>query len=238
MTETKAPDGPKRRLWPQLGQLSRRRLILGLVLAPFATVFSLLGSELYLAFMVAPLPQSCSPLAQSMRPYFLSLSLVWLAIALGSPFSALILFVVKKTKPYAPFALLIWCISWSSLPLVRHFSFGRNWGLERITEKADPLIDAIESYNDTEGSYPPDLQALIPNYVNEIMYTGAVGYPDFEYERATPESHFKSYELYVRTPGGVFSLDTLIYWPEKHYPSEIHGNKVRLIEDWAYVVAD
>ncbi len=100
--------------------------------------------------------------------------LAYASIIVLAPVYSCMAILRKAPRGYLPFALLALFVSVVSLPISWHISFGRNWGLERITERAQPLIEAIESYEATEGAYPPDLQALVPGYIEEIPYTGAV----------------------------------------------------------------
>ena len=211
------------------------RLYVGGILALGAIVCSPIGIQLIMAFQVAPLPKALHPFAMFIFFVCFVFPLAWLTLALVSPPFTVIALFNRQIKPYITIAALVWLISWTSLPLARPLSSLRHRGLEKMTEKARPLIETIESYNVAEGSYPPDLQALIPRYISEIPYTGAVGYPDFEYRRPTSESLFRTYEVYVNTPSGGINFDTFVYWPEKGYPSYMYGGSIELINGWAYV---
>jgi hypothetical protein len=66
-------------------------------------------------------------------------------------------------------------------------------------------------------------------------YTGAVGYPTFEYRRVMQGSPFKQDEILVRTSPGGFTFDKLVYWPEHRYPDAMYGGEVERVRTWAYV---
>ena len=96
----------------------------------------------------------------------------------------------------------------------------------------------IEEYQRDNGGFPPALDALVPKYLDRVPYTGAVGFPEFEYRLPDEYRPFKQYEVFVRSPSTLGAHDLLIYWPEADYPLSLYGNGdegVRPINDWAYV---
>ncbi|RYG53405.1 hypothetical protein EON80_32750 [bacterium] len=104
-----------------------------------------------------------------------------------------------------------------------------------MTERSQPLIQAIENYRREHDQYPAQLSDLAPEHLLEVPYTGAVGYPQFRYKKASENSLFKSYELQIFTPVGGINFDTFNYWPEHAYPKTMYGGTVERIGDWAYV---
>jgi hypothetical protein len=121
------------------------------------------------------------------------------------------------------------------MPFGRSLDSLRKPGLERITQQARPLIKAIESFGEEEGRYPKELSELLPDYLQAIPRTGAVGYPNFRYTLAGSNTLFRSYELLVKTPVGGINWDVFVFWPENHYPDYLYGGGVERIADWAYV---
>ena len=211
--------------------MRQNRLLIGITSICITVTCGPIGWNLLLAFQVAPLPKWLHPLAVFLFMSCWILPLAWFPIALLSPLFALTAVFVKPIRPYLFIAILVWFFSWASFPVSRQSSFGRNWGLERITVQAEPLIKAIETHKIQKGEYPPDLEALLPEYIAEIPYTGAVGYPDFEYSRGESEN----YQLLVHTPMPGINFDVFVYWPKGNYPPEMYGGSVESIKDWAYV---
>lgn len=118
--------------------------------------------------------------------------------------------------------------------------------MHQATKKAQPLIDAIEKYRDEKGQYPEKLDNLVPDYLEEIPFTGMCIYPEFAYKRietvkcqprkgsAWMKMDTGGYELYVDT-ARLLSFDSFRYWPSKSYPYYMYGGIVEQISSWAYV---
>ena len=236
MTETAMKAGLPMRTWRLLWEPSMRgRLFLWSVAILISIVCGPIGHRLLLALAVAPLPELLSPIA-SFAFFALDIFVMfaWITIAGLAPAYVVTAAFGRTKQKHWILALVVWVISWGSLPVSWRYDFGKNWGLERITTEAQPLIEAIEAYHAGRGEYPPDLKTLVPEYLNEIPHTGAIAYPNFRYARAEPDSLFKTYEVLVRTSIGL-SFDVFVYWPEGNYPERMYGGWVEPISDWAYV---
>lgn len=104
----------------------------------------------------------------------------------------------------------------------------------RAAEQAEPLIAAIEQYNADHGEFPSSLDALVPNYLNEIPFTGMVGYTDFMYVRSDGETPYKGYEVFIPTSFG-WSFDRLVYWPPGSDMSKMYNfGSQDPVGDWVY----
>lgn len=231
--ETEAKIDSAKRTWKP----SKGNLILLCVGSVFLiTLCGPIGMNLVTVLLISSLPESYSGFVSFLSfVYSLFIPMVWFITALGAPLYALIMIFGRKQKKFLPFAVFIWFVVWGSLPLSWSMNSWRNPGLERITVRAQPLIEAIEAYQDETDKYPPDLEALVPEYMDEIPYTGAVGYPDFRYNRAKADSLFETYEVLVNTPPSMMGFDVFVYWPEKNYPESMYGGWVEPMKDWAYV---
>ena len=194
-----------------------------------------IGWELIRVLQVTSLDRTWHSIARFLLGLLFVLALACFVAAASSPIFTVGFLFCKKYRRYVSACLAAWVLSWSSWSLRHSFSSLRTAGLVKITQRAKPLINAIETYRQQKGHYPNQLQDLVPEFLNGIPYTGAVGYPDFEYQLAKGGSLFLSYEVRVKTPSGGINWDVFVYWPEKNYPSEMYGGSVERIGDWAYV---
>jgi hypothetical protein len=120
----------------------------------------------------------------------------------------------------------------------------RRAAFERVTQRGEPIIQAIESYRSREGGVPSSLNDLVPKHIKEIPGTGIRAYPEFEYEvplvrdeyyKELYEKHKALYELRVDCSLGGLNWDCCIYWPSEDYPESIYGGRTERIGKWAYV---
>ncbi len=145
--------------------------------------------------------------------------------------------------------LLILCAIFIMAFLATKLSQTLTWKIHkaaftRVSQRAEVIIQAIESYRTKEHKPPESLDDLVPEYIAKIPGTGIRSYPAFEY--ATPnstdqyhkkilEKHNAVYELRVNCFWGWIGLDHFIYWPSETYPDRIYGGDTELINKWAYV---
>ncbi len=110
-------------------------------------------------------------------------------------------------------------------------------GLERIMLNARPVIEAIDRYRSDIGEYPKSLAVLAPKYLPAVPATGNAIYPEYDYRLAGDGWGWTipHYELFVRTPVGIFNWDQFVYRPEHEYPQEPDGGPVERIGVWAYI---
>lgn len=162
--------------------------------------------------------------------------LLWLALRIVAPLVALI-YGWKKVWFQAAFWTIIALTAWLSWPISRapQWAQWRRAGLLSASQRAVPLIEAIEKYHRRNNRYPANLQELVPQYLPSVPATGMVSYPEFRYSAATNDSLFRQYELKIRTSSGFINFDDFFYWPEKNYPAFINRERIERIGDWAYL---
>lgn len=110
--------------------------------------------------------------------------------------------------------------------------------LERVAANAVPLIRAIDAYYSNEGEYPKELKTLVPEYLDYIPDTGALGYPEYKYEVAAFHNDLMHYELSLFKRTWTTQWDSFIYWPHRPYPEYLYQGYVHPIGDWAYIYQD
>ncbi len=182
-----------------------------------------------------------------------SIVLLWLPVVFASicayivvPLSVLaFLFIKGKVRSVSLFIGVIFLMSF----LVINISHSLSWKIrkssfERVSQRAEPIVQAIEAYRKHESKAPESLNELVPEYIDKIPGTGIRAYPVFEYEtlkgtdrhyREIFEKHNAIYELRVDCPLGGLNWDCFIYWPSESYPDKMYGGVTELINKWAYV---
>jgi hypothetical protein len=110
----------------------------------------------------------------------------------------------------------------------------RSYGFSRATQRAAPLIAAIEKYVEKEGRAPATLQALIPHYLQALP----TGLPDLEIitgDDARKGYYGNEWVLHAVVPSGIINWDRFLYFPNQLYPEDGYGGWLERIERWAYV---
>lgn len=112
----------------------------------------------------------------------------------------------------------------------------------QLAQRSQPLIQAIQQYEQTHGQPPQQLSQLVPNFISTIPRTGLGAYPDYEYvsQPVTPGNFAyprdvtgNDWLLYINT--GSLDFDIFIYLPNQQYPTNGLGGAIQRIGDWAYV---
>jgi hypothetical protein len=214
-----------------------KTVVRGCPLFLITLVINPVTSRILEVLQLASWPENDYPFAHRLFEATTYVIIVWLFIAVLTPILTLVLLVFRRTRRLSLVFFLVWLIAWVPVPINFQLDHLCDPGLSRITFAAQPLLKAIEEYQRDNGQLPPALDALVPTYLDRTPYTGAVGFPRFEYRLPNEYRSFKQYEVLVRTPSTLASHDMLIYWPEADYPLSLYGSQqVRPINDWAYVV--
>lgn len=113
----------------------------------------------------------------------------------------------------------------------------RNNAFHRLAQRSSMLVTAIENYDRSHGTLPPDLDSLVPEFLAAIPGTGMVAYPDYHYlvgDAARRYEH-NPWILTVHTPYGGINFDKFLYFPLQNYPKRGYGGWLQQMGDWAYV---
>jgi hypothetical protein len=121
----------------------------------------------------------------------------------------------------------------------------------RLTERAEPIIDALEAYHKERGAHPNALEELLPDYLAEVPLAGIRVCPEFIYLNRrevggrssdqpyrwmnSPNREVVTYDLSVslhklKIGHGIDMFYYLYYRPEEEYPSS-HQR----VSQWAIV---
>lgn len=113
-----------------------------------------------------------------------------------------------------------------------------NWGkrkarFEMVSSTGMVVVEAIQKYSVEHGAPPPNLQALVPQYLPFVPQTGLRDYPTFQYQVSANSN--APWEVRVECSSGFLNWDVFFYWPTEDYPKQIYGGSTELIGKWAYV---
>jgi hypothetical protein len=109
---------------------------------------------------------------------------------------------------------------------------------QKLAERSLPLVRAIREYEARHGTPPPDLRALVPEFLPAVPDTGMAGYPRYKYhvgEKSQKRFDGNPWALEVFTPAGGFNFDLFLYFPLQNYPQHGYGGSLERVRDWAYV---
>ncbi|MCY3003044.1 MAG: hypothetical protein NTV21_14675 [Planctomycetota bacterium] len=112
--------------------------------------------------------------------------------------------------------------------------FFREIAFHRLAKRAEPLVAAIRACEVRHGLVPPDLLALVPDFLDEIPGTGMPNCPSFQYRagRPTPESPL-CWSLEVECSRGYVNWDRFVYSPIDAGLDPSYAPVTRL-GDWIY----
>lgn len=95
----------------------------------------------------------------------------------------------------------------AGFPLVSRAS---DFALERLIRRSEPLVAALRAFEARHGQPPPNLDALVPEFLPSLPATGVPGAPNFSYELyLESETSPTPWRLGIAL-GGVFDFDELV----------------------------
>lgn len=88
---------------------------------------------------------------------------------------------------------------------------------KKTIDSADIIIASLEKYHKIKNQYPPNLEALVPDYIPVIPKPGVCSHDRFRYRSGDHVPAVSGgYRLFVYL--GVTGWTILYYWPSKNYP--------------------
>lgn len=172
---------------------------------------------------------------------FLWLQLFIMLPILAAPFGLLIAPFFVFVRHSRPFAIRVFIASAVfAVAAVTGIVLGnriRMAAFGRLADRSAPLIKAILAYESRHGTPPPDLRALVPEFISAIPATGMAAYPRYEYYSGESASGFDGnpWVVFVPTPSGGLNWDQFMYFPLQNYPQTGYGGSLERISHWAYV---
>jgi hypothetical protein len=138
-------------------------------------------------------------------------------------------------RPIALAAVTIGGMAAGFIPGLWCFGYAKQHAYSLVGPRSAALIEAIESFERTEGIPPSSLAELVPKFIPSIPSTGMAAYPDYEYAReAGPCVDGNRWHLKVDA-GELLKWDFFFYCPMKDYPTRGWGGSNEVIGDWAYL---
>ena len=119
-------------------------------------------------------------------------------------------------------------------------SLVRMQGFEQFAQRAEPLIDAIQRYDNDYDRPPETLKNLVPKYIAEIPPTGVGSAPHFGYRNLVNDKTFTDsrdrWMLQLDVGTGLGNWDVFIFLPTGEYQSSGWGrSRMKRLGRWAYV---
>lgn len=113
----------------------------------------------------------------------------------------------------------------------------RHRAFEDLAERSMALVSAIEAFELAHGSPPPDLDALVPDFLPAVPGTGLGAHPRYDYHVGEAAVRFDQnpWAIVVSVPSGGINFDTFMYFPRQNYPVRGYGGGIQRIGKWAYV---
>jgi len=154
-------------------------------------------------------------------------------------FVALVGFFFRRTRRLAVVAVIGVLFYLLSIPA--SMDLGYKLKMNELRERIDrsqPLIEAIQAYEERNGTPPPSLEALVPEFLAGISDTGIGLSPEYEYivgEKAIKLYHNNPWVLQVIVPGFGIESEVLLYYPKQNYPTYGRFGRFKQVEDWAIV---
>lgn len=104
-----------------------------------------------------------------------------------------------------------------------------------LAERSMLLVEAIEEYEKANNRPPPNLSALVPDYLPSVPSTGMGAYPLYRYVTGQGDAPpGNTWSLEVFTPSGLFDFDRFLYYPNQNYESHPWG-VLEPMGRWAYL---
>jgi hypothetical protein len=108
--------------------------------------------------------------------------------------------------------------------------------ITHVPAQLQPLLDGLEIYKETNGSYPVQLDALVPDVLDGLPNTGYPVYSRYTYRPPPAEDPDAHFHIYIRPPmKGLEYPPGIAYCPDENHPPDAHHylSKTR-VGDWVY----
>lgn len=126
-------------------------------------------------------------------------------------------------------------------------TYVKRWQLRDVRPRAmqvtmqqgEPLIAAIKNYTKADGKPPPDLNTLIPRYLQTLPDAGPMAKDGWHY-KVSEETFKGGWALYVKVPQSMSDNswlsfgDYFVYHPSEHYEKYGYGGGLVRIGTWGY----
>jgi hypothetical protein len=153
-----------------------------------------------------------------------------IVVAAGSTYSV----IARSGRPLALSVILLLGMVVGALPGAWVHQTLRSHAFHMLAVRSMSLVGAIHVFEQAEGRPPVTLVELVPRYLPEVPHTGMAAYPDYEYSTVSVCEGANKWYIKVDA-GGVLNWDFFFYCPLGNYPSDIGGDWVEVVEDWAYL---
>ena len=102
----------------------------------------------------------------------------------------------------------------------------------QLGERMMPLVQAVESYHRDNGTYPEQLENLVPKYLQKLPQTQMGNYTNYNYYVGSRAQSFEGNPWIIEIPAGYgMGFDQFYYFPLQNYPQ---GGPYERMGKWAY----
>ncbi|MCA9429531.1 MAG: hypothetical protein KC940_03380 [Candidatus Omnitrophica bacterium] len=110
-------------------------------------------------------------------------------------------------------------------------------GMRAIPGNAEPILEALQKYQDKYGRWPMALKSLTPEFLDRVPATGVGAFPKFSYSVSDMHGELSEdpWTLWVDTPQRFLNFDCMIYLPSEKYPDYFLGGYTESIGKWVYI---
>ena len=162
----------------------------------------------------------------------MGMSFLWLCAVLVGMLSLLL----PKLRRMGLAMLIACAVMYATHDGTRHWiRETRLQAFERLAARSQPLVDAIHAYERLHSVPPPDLAALVPEFLPEVPGTDMPSYPEFTFELADdfpdPDVHWI---LKVPCSKGPINWDEFIYSPKDTF-YDPNFDPVTRLGEWIYL---
>lgn len=111
----------------------------------------------------------------------------------------------------------------------------------RAIGEGNRIISALEEFNNENGTYPEQLEELVPSFLEDIPETGLRADDGFTYSRVPEEfdsDYIYGYRLAFFVSNTRFlgdrTAEMYLYQPSKEYPSNENTKTIKVVNGWAH----
>jgi hypothetical protein len=123
------------------------------------------------------------------------------------------------------------------IPAVMVGFVGKLMVAEILSERAKPVIAAIEAFHNARGFWPADIEQLVPEYLPDVPRTGSPIYPDFILRTDHWAEEFGNPWVLEVPMNEILKFDALYYCPQADCEEQVReiGGTTTRVGSWIFL---